>query len=606
MPPITNALLPPTVALLLLLQTQFVASNPIVVDLELQHPRLSNSQSHRAFPKTVHLFTPQQTIFPSFVSSLLRSHSSNSFSSRPVSVDLLGGITKVGEYYTRITIGGQHVRVQVDTGSSTLALPLAECDRCLPSDQRYNPRRSRTGHARWISCVNDLCEPDACALHKCSVCSSRDACCSEENPQACGFLLRYGDGSLARGALMVDLMSWGSGNVSAPVIFGGILHDSVDFERPIVDGILGMGYEALACNPTCVEPPFQQMVKEGAVDDSFSICITGQGGKLVLGAFDPSMARSNLTYVPLALSDPPTFYTMNVSNLITVGDRQVNVPNLRAGILDSGTTLVVVSETTFLILLDQLVKFHCDVPGLCDTDKPWFMPSACVKMDPEMLNRLPSFTFHLGSNSDFSLELRPEDYMLHMDGRREQGYRCVGIMAMKELQEGTDIIFGNTVMQRYVSYYDRKHKRIGFAEAAEGCGGGSSCASNTQCDECALSSGCSYNFQTQSCKERRGGVGLIPYPECSGARCFCRLGRQAGLTFGVVDGFIGTLLIVGVGLFVVLLYSRRGGSGLDAIGRGGDREPIYPGDDDEDDVYEDSAVSERNEMGKKYTPLPAE
>lgn len=39
--------------------------------------------------------------------------------------------------------------------------------------------------------------------------------------------------------------------------FRCILHDSVDFERPIVDGILGMGYEALACNPTCVEPPFQ-------------------------------------------------------------------------------------------------------------------------------------------------------------------------------------------------------------------------------------------------------------------------------------------------------------------------------------------------------------
>lgn len=404
---------------------------------------------------------------------------------------------------------------------------------------------------------------------------------------------------------MVDLMAWGNGSVAAPVIFGGILHDSVDFERPIVDGILGMGYEALACNPTCVEPPFQQMVKAGVVEDSFSICITGQGGKLVLGAFDESMAKSNLSYVPLALSDPPTFYTMNVSNHITVGDRHVSVPNLRAGILDSGTTLVVVSETTFRMLLDQLVKFHCDVPGLCNTDKPWFMPSACVKLDPDILARLPSFTFHLGEKGEFDLELRPEDYMLRMDRPAEQGYRCVGIMAMKEMQEGTDIIFGNTVMQRYVSYYDRKGKRIGFAEAAEGCGGGSSCASNTQCDECALSPGCSYNFQTQTCREKRGGLGLVPFPECSGSRCFCRLGRQAGLTFGVVDGFVGSLLIVAVGIFVVVLYSRRGISGIGGIGRGGDHEPTYAIDDDEDEEG-DHTTTDGRRPGKEYMPVPTE
>lgn len=42
------------------------------------------------------------------------------------SVDLLGGISRIGEYYTKILVGGQPVRVQVDTGSSTLALPVAE------------------------------------------------------------------------------------------------------------------------------------------------------------------------------------------------------------------------------------------------------------------------------------------------------------------------------------------------------------------------------------------------------------------------------------------------------------------------------------------------
>lgn len=404
---------------------------------------------------------------------------------------------------------------------------------------------------------------------------------------------------------MVDLMAWGNGSVAAPVIFGGILHDSVDFERPIVDGILGMGYEALACNPTCVEPPFQQMVKAGVVDDSFSICITGQGGKLVLGAFDEAMAKGKLTYVPLALSDPPTFYTMNVSNHITVGERQIAVPNLRSGILDSGTTLVVVSKTAFLMLLEHLMKFHCDVPGLCGTEKPWFMPAACVKMDPDLIAKLPSFTFHLGENGEFDLVLRPEDYMLHMDNPAQRGYRCVGIMAMASMQEGTDIIFGNTVMQRYVSLYDRKNKRLGFAEAAEGCGGGSSCNSYTQCAECALSPGCSYNFQTQTCREKRGIAGLVPYPDCSGSRCFCRLGRQAGLAFGTVDGFFGSLLIIAVGVFIIFLYSRRGSSDVGEVGRGGDHEPIYPVDDD-DEEDGSSTIIGGNGARKKYLPVPSE
>lgn len=88
-----------------------------------------------------------------------------------------------------------------------------------------------------------------------------------------------------------------------------------------MDGILGLAYAALACNPTCVEPPFQQMVKAGVVKDKFAICMTRRGGKLILGEVDPKMAKGKITYVPLALSDVPTYYTVNVSWVLpTVGD----------------------------------------------------------------------------------------------------------------------------------------------------------------------------------------------------------------------------------------------------------------------------------------------
>lgn len=111
---------------------------------------------------------------------------------------------------------------------------------------------------------------------------------------------------------MVDTLSWGS-NLSAPVVFGGILADSPHFERPLVDGILGLAYQSLACNPTCVEPPFQQMVKSGVVKDTFGICMTPRGGKLILGDLDPKLAKGPISYIPMALSAVPTYYTVNIS-----------------------------------------------------------------------------------------------------------------------------------------------------------------------------------------------------------------------------------------------------------------------------------------------------
>lgn len=576
-----------------LLLLPIVVSTRLTLPLTIHPPRHPLPSSRLFLPSTPHPFLSRILGLPHY-------------SVHPISVDLLGGITRVGEYYTRILIGNQPVRVQIDTGSSTLALPLAECDRCLPSDQRYNPRSSTSGAMRWVDCVNPLCRTDVCEARGCKVCSSNDACCADENPQVCGFELKYGDGSLARGGLMVDEMTWG--NVSAKVVFGGILHDSQDFERPMVDGILGMGYEALACNPTCVEPPFQQMVKAGVVEDEFSICITQQGGKLVLGQFDPSLAKTEMKYVDLALSDPPTFYTFNISNTVGIGDRLIEVPNLRSGILDSGTTLIVVSRTTFLMLLEALTKFHCDVPGLCDTDEPWFMPTECVEMPDDMLKKLPTFKFKLGAHQELDLEIRPEDYMLKPERREKQGYRCVGIMAMQEMQEGSDIILGNTVMQRYVSHYDRKNKRLGFAEASEGCGSSVRCSSNTACDECAMAKGCSFNFRTQKCQTERSGLGLIPYPMCTGDRCLCKLGRQADIVFGILGGVAGSIAIVLIAVFVAYLYGRRGSNvGVGGIGRGGDREPVYTidGEEEEDDSMMESG-RERTRPGKEYMPVPTE
>lgn len=467
-------------------------------------------------------------------------------------MDMLGGITKVGEYYTRIELGGQKVRVQVDTGSSTLAVPVAECNRCRTSDLRYNMKLSKTGKARKISCANPMCASDKCGAFGCSYCSSSDACCSDESPAACAFFLKYGDGSFARGALMIDQLSWGD-NLTTPVVFGGILYDSVEFERSLVDGILGLAYTSLACNPTCVEPPFQQMVKNGVVKDKFAICMTPHGGKLVLGDVDPSLAKGPISYVPLALSDVPTFYTVNMSNVIKVGDRDLALPNFRAGVIDSGTTLIAVTKITFTLIMEHMLQHHCDVPHLCDA-YTWFRPTACIVMPDEVLAKLPSLTFRLGLHNEFDLVLQPDDYMIKAKQGRQE-LRCVGFMALDSLSPGTDAIFGNTIMMRYLTVYDRESKRMGFAESSKTCGAPIDCRSYTRCDECAANyEACAFNFFTGTCDSAGASDGLsaLPFPRCRGAQCACSLGPRVFLIYGVSTGFAVVVLLSCV---VAVLFS---------------------------------------------------
>lgn len=555
-----------------------IKSGVIIATLEHRPPRLVRKPSPQGFHSHVELFerssaSPKANQYLLMLKELILHRvrstklTSNSdfnhdvkFSSRIVAVDLLGGITRTGEYYTRIFIGNQPLRVQVDTGSSTLAIPVAECENCQPSDQRYNPKSSDTGNQRWISCTDKLCRRDVCDSFSCEKCSHTNACCANEYESACAFMLKYGDGSGARGGLMEDTMKWG--NVTAPVIFGAILYDTEDFERNLVDGILGMAYKSLACNPTCVEPPFQQMVKAGTVNDEFTICITPKGGKLVLGAFDESLATSSVSYVPLSLSDPPTFYTMDVSNTLTVGSRSLDLGSVSKGILDSGTTLIVMSKTVFIIILKHLMTYHCDIPGICNTDKPWFVPSGCVLISPDELAKLPTMSFKLGPKGEFNLELRGEDYMIpyEKDGKV---YRCVGIMTMDDMGSETDIIFGNTVMIRYVTHYDRANKRLGFAEANDGCGGSSRCGSFTTCSECATASGCSFDFSEGKCRDSGGGLGIVPYPQCEGDKCLCKLGTMAGLAFGTTAGALGSVLVFAIGMFVLALYRKRRWTGSD-------------------------------------------
>lgn len=378
---------------------------------------------------------------------------------RTYSVDLRGGILGVGEYYSVIKLGTKSIRVQIDTGSSTLAVPVRGCKSCIKKPSRYSVEESK--YAKTIPCDSSSCAVGRCTA-SCPVCSSKGACCSADKPKECGFSLRYADGSAASGSLVTDEMQWG--DLRGNVTFGGVLNISPDFERPEVDGILGMAYKSLACNPSCFEPPFDSFVSKGLIDDIFAVCTTATGGKLMLGGYLPKVAKSPPRYVPLYLTYPPRYYGVRLPGYLKVGQEKLFLPSFKSAIVDTGTTLIVTSTRTFAAIRSYFQRTFCDVPEICGEDS-WFQSGMCVSLTKDDLSKMPTITFDIGGILD--LELSPHDYMLEYK-RGSRTYRCVGMMGMDGL--GGLVVLGNTLMQRYVTIYDRANNRLGFAEVAPNCG----------------------------------------------------------------------------------------------------------------------------------------
>lgn len=94
----------------------------ITIPMSAVPPRLQSPGSSRGMPPTIRIVEidhSQKTFFQKVFRRAI--HSEAAPNKKIFSVDLHGGIIGVGEYYSVIELGSKRIRVQVDTGSSTLA-----------------------------------------------------------------------------------------------------------------------------------------------------------------------------------------------------------------------------------------------------------------------------------------------------------------------------------------------------------------------------------------------------------------------------------------------------------------------------------------------------
>jgi Eukaryotic aspartyl protease len=452
---------------------------------------------------------------------------------------LWGDLVTLGEYYLELDIGGQIVNVLIDTGSSTLAVPLKECVNCLPHDRRFDissavatatATNSSSAHpgsdkasppAHLISCHSQDCRANSChAYTQCGTCSSKtNACCSTVAPNKCGFFLQYADGSGAAGALIQADVTLAGLTVSARL--GAILRVTEGFESGPVDGIIGFAFPSLACNPTCVTPVFDALVKSGQVQrDVFSICTGRHGGALTLGGSNPDMYHGKLQYVPLSARKTMHFYDVDITG-VRIGATLTHIPSFSDGIVDSGTTILVIAPAAYVAFKRHFQSNYCNVPGLCppkiprggkrkaannrsavkiirvsprhaasvwkmhemadddgvlneqdDTiagaDESWFAPGYCASISDADVANLPNISILL--KNGVALTIAPEDYMLKYSAPSWYSwsapvvYRCLGITALPGLERmENNAIIGDVVLQKYYVEYDRDAMRVGFA-----------------------------------------------------------------------------------------------------------------------------------------------
>eukprot|EP00871_Galdieria_phlegrea_P005497 jgi/Galph1/5949/GphlegSOOS_G4593.1 len=352
-----------------------------------------------------------------------------------------GNIPILGVYYVNITVGGQVFAVQVDTGSSNLALPLKGCRNCH-SSAYYSVSKSK--HGEYVSCLSSSC---VCSNSSCYYCPPSGRYCSKQLPAACGFEIKYGSGGI-EGPVVRDNIEFGG--LRANVSFGAFLNSTPDFEPSPVSGIMGMAYENLACSPNKFVPVFDALVKQAHIHNMFSICLNRSGGRLTLGGMDPSINSSDVTYVPLNLANPPTYYRVDLGGSIIVNQSSLTLPEFNVGIVDSGTTLFVLSDTSFKTVKNHMETYYCHIRGLCNLHSWWTRNQTglnpCTPMNKTELAMLPNITLTVGGKVNITLE--PDDYMYPYT-HHEKSYRCLGIMASSGLSElGLQAILGDVVMKK--------------------------------------------------------------------------------------------------------------------------------------------------------------
>lgn len=267
----------------------------------------------------------------------------------------------------------------------------------------------------------------------------------------------YGDGTKVYGAVKNEKVTLGDYSATAPVAISYLQSQAFaeNSKGTHMDGLWGMAYSVFnGGQPTVMD----QLVSAG-MPNIFSICLSDNGGYLVMGGINTAYHTGDVYYTPITTQD---YYTISVSSIVMDGDTVTN--NMPKTILDSGTTFSYVPSDIYLSMAQTLRD--------AGMSRNFFVSSAddaipCARFPT---GNLPNIivNFPKVGGGTFALTFTTSEYLISC-GPPSNGieYFAFGFAI------GSDdlSILGDSFMRPYNSIFDREHKQIGFAVVSSSCSG---------------------------------------------------------------------------------------------------------------------------------------
>ncbi|KAI9430550.1 acid protease [Lactarius indigo] len=231
-----------------------------------------------------------------------------------------------------------------------------------------------------------------------------------------------------------------------------------------VDGVLGIGPVDLTKGtvkddntpvPTITDNLFNQgTISTESIGIFFQPSTSSDpvsNGELTFGGVDSSKITGDVNYVPITSTSPASEY-WGIDQAITYGSSGQSILKSTAGIVDTGTTLV-------LIATDAFQEYQRATGAIPDP------ATSLLTVTASQFDNLQSLFFHIG---DVQYELTPNAQIwprtlnTAIGGKSDQIYLIVSDLGGPSGQ-GLDFINGFTFLQRFYSVYDVSNSRVGLA-----------------------------------------------------------------------------------------------------------------------------------------------
>ncbi|KAI0786915.1 aspartic proteinase [Abortiporus biennis] len=231
-----------------------------------------------------------------------------------------------------------------------------------------------------------------------------------------------------------------------------------------VDGIIGIGPQDLTCGtltpqvdeciPTVTDNAFSQnLISSDLVGISFqpATSTSDMNGELTFGGTDSSKFTGDITFVPITSTSPASEF-VGLDQSITYGSANTPILATTAGIMDTGTTLL-------MIATDAFQAYQTATGAVPDSN------TGLLTVTADQFASLESLFFTIGDTTfEFTpnAQLWPRALNTAIGGTTDGLYLIVNDIGSAS-GEGLDFIDGLAFLERFYTVYDTAGSRFGIA-----------------------------------------------------------------------------------------------------------------------------------------------